>query len=127
VCCLLPRIAHAYVLTLAVWLWPYALTNCAPQYASGGDLWAFLQANSSHLSERTCVALVLQVWGGGWGGMGQHASPGLTWCWGVQILSAQSRSEQSVEEQCRSQQARGTAGAYSGASAQAGAGGAAMK
>lgn len=38
-------------------------TPSAFQYAGGGDLWAFLQANSGHLSERTCVALVLQVSG----------------------------------------------------------------
>jgi len=36
-------------------------TVLVQEFAGGGDLWAFLQANSGHLSERTCVALVLQV------------------------------------------------------------------
>lgn len=43
---------------------PLASPFASLQYAGGGDLWSFLQANSGHLSERTCVALVLQVrWG----------------------------------------------------------------
>jgi aurora kinase len=51
---------HENIITLHAAFVEGCYTVLVQEYAGGGDLWAFLQANSGHLGERTCVALVLQ-------------------------------------------------------------------